>query len=319
PFGLAQKNYTLGALATFCALGLGALALGELQDRVLLPEDRPKTVRLIQPNAPQDQKWDPDYREVFFERQLEFSRQMPTVDLVVWPETAIPVLLDEADDLLARAAVAAKGAVVILGTLRQDMWGYYNTLAVLDPTGQVTDRYDKHHLVPFGEYIPLADFFGLFSGGLAKNYGEGFTAGSGPAVVVVPGIGKILPLICYEVVFPHEISAVMERPDFMLQITNDAWFGTFSGPYQHLAQARMRAIEQGLPMLRVANTGVSAVIDVKGRLRDQLPLGVVGYLDATLPAAATPTVYSRVGDYLVLALILLFLTCCVWVRKRNSH
>ena len=105
----------------------------------------------------------------------------------------------------------------------------------------------------------------------------------------------------------------------MLQITNDAWFGTFSGPYQHLAQARMRAIEQGLPMLRVANTGVSAVIDVKGRLRDQLPLGVVGYLDATLPAAATPTVYSRVGDYSVLALILLFLTCCVWVRKRNSH
>jgi apolipoprotein N-acyltransferase len=319
PLGLVHKERSFAALATFCALGFGALILGQLQDSAPLPADRSKTVRLIQPNAPQDQKWDPEYREIFFERQLEFSRQMPAVDLIVWPETALPVLLHKADDRPAQAVAAAKGAVVILGVLRQDLWGYYNTLAVLGPTGQVLNQYDKHHLVPFGEYIPLADLFGVFASGLAKNYGEGFQAGPGPAIVGVPGIGKILPLICYEVIFPHEIGAVAERPDFMLQITNDAWFGTFSGPYQHLAQARMRAIEQGLPMLRVANTGVSAVIDAKGRLRHQLPLGVTGYLDATLPVATAPTIYSRVGDWLVLVLTLLFLICVLWIRKRFSN
>ena len=167
--------------------------------------------------------------------------------------------------------------------------------------------------------MPLAKLFGGGGDGLAKHYGEGFQAGPGPSVVLVLGIGKILPLICYEVVFPHEIGAVAERPDFMLQITNDAWFGMFSGPYQHLAQARMRAIEQGLPMLRVANTGVSAVIDAKGRLRHQLPLGLAGYLDAKLPAAAEPTFYSLVGDWSVLALNLLYSIFFLWVRKRISH
>ena len=161
-------------------------------------------------------------------------------------------------------------------------------------------------MVPFGEYIPFLDLFGIAGGGLAAQFGEGYQPGAGPTVLTVGGIGKFLPLICYELVFPHEIGAVSQRADFMLQITNDAWFGTFSGPYQHLAQARMRAIEQGLPMVRAANTGVSAVIDAKGNLLQHLPLGQAGYLDAVLPAPVAPTVYSRFGDGLVFLLLSLF-------------
>jgi len=131
-------------------------------------------------------------------------------------------------------------------------------------------------------------------------------------------MGKALPLICYEAVFPQDISRAQERPAYLLQITNDAWFGTASGPYQHLAQARMRAIEQGLPLIRAANTGVSAMIDPWGRLTKQLPLGQAGYIDAALPVPRAPTLYTRTGDAPVL-LLLLLATIGLWgVQSRRK-
>ena len=306
PLAALKATRSWAALCIFLGLGLGAVVLGFWQGQNAAPRMTDKTLRLIQPNAAQDQKWRPENRELFFQRQLGFTRQDPPPDLTVWPETAIPVPLNEAGDLLAQIVAAAQGATVVLGAQRYDAWGYYNSLVVLDPTGEITHRYDKHHLVPFGEYIPFLDLFGIAGGGLAAQFGEGYQPGAGPTVLTVGGIGKFLPLICYELVFPHEIGAVSQRADFMLQITNDAWFGTFSGPYQHLAQARMRAIEQGLPMVRAANTGVSAVIDAKGNLLQHLPLGQAGYLDAVLPAPVAPTVYSRFGDGLVFLLLSLF-------------
>jgi apolipoprotein N-acyltransferase len=133
-------------------------------------------------------------------------------------------------------------------------------------------------------------------GDLAAELGSGYAPGPGPQLISLTGIGPVLPLICYEAIFPHELNAGFARPALLLQITNDAWFGAFSGPFQHLAQARMRAIEQGLPMVRAANTGVSAVIDGHGRVVAQLALGTAGYLDARLPPANEPTIYSRSGD-----------------------
>ena len=131
-------------------------------------------------------------------------------------------------------------------------------------------------------------------------------------------MGKGLPLICYEAVFAHEVGQAPERPDFLLQITNDAWFGQYAGPQQHLAQARMRAIEQGLPLVRAANTGISAVVDPVGRIVAQLPLGVDGYLDAQMPRSARPTAYSRTGDLpVILGLLLAFLTMCL-LRWRSA-
>lgn len=197
------------------------------------------------------------------------------------------------------------GGAVIFGIQRGDGPRIYNSLVVLDDEGRQAGVYDKHHLAPFGEYVPFGEVMARFGiHGLAATTGNGFSAGPGAQVLQVGTLGKALPLICYEAVFTQDVLAAPERPDFLLQITNDAWFGTRSGPYQHLAQARMRAIEQGLPMMRSANTGVSAMIDPLGRVSKALPLGTAGYVDAPLFLPHTATVYSRLGDVPVLVLLL---------------
>ncbi|MEP1934490.1 MAG: apolipoprotein N-acyltransferase, partial [Roseibium sp.] len=151
--------------------------------------------------------------------------------------------------------------------------------------------------------------------GLAASEGAGFSAGPGPELLDLGSLGRALPLICYEAVFPQDVQNAPERPDFLLQITNDAWFGGFSGPYQHLAQARMRAIEQGLPMIRVANTGVSAMIDAHGQIIAQLELGVSGFVDAPLPAKHAPTLYAKSGDMPVFLLIALSLIALYFAKQ----
>lgn len=263
-------------------------------------------VRLVQPNAPQDEKWDPALAPVFFERQLKFTRAEGSPDLIVWPETAIPWLLKEDLPALDRISDAAGDVPVVLGAQRVEGVRAYNSLALLGPDGRIREIYDKHHLVPFGEFVPLgslARLVGLRS--FAARDGYGFSPGPGPGAELLDlgPLGRALPLICYEAIFPQDVAAAPERPDFLLQITNDAWFGTFSGPYQHLAQARMRAIEQRLPMVRAANTGVSAVIGPAGRVLASLPLGTAGYLDHALPPPGRPGLYARTGDWSVALLL----------------
>ncbi|WOI57398.1 apolipoprotein N-acyltransferase [Palleronia sp. LCG004] len=274
-------------------------------------------VRLVQPNAPQDEKWDPDLAQVFFERQLSFSAEGPRPDLIVWPETAVPYLIDEGHPILMDIAGAAGGVPVVLGAQRYEGARIYNTLFVVDGNGMIAERYDKHHLVPFGEYMPfgrLTRLVGLQS--FAAQDGYGYSAGPGPRLLDLGSLGRPLPLICYEAIFPQDVSSAPSRPDWLLQITNDAWFGTFAGPQQHLAQARMRAIEQGLPMVRVANTGISAVIDAAGRVVAMLPLGQAGYLDQPLPRSLPPTTYARAGDLPVLLLLVLAFTVLCFSRVR---
>ena len=275
-------------------------------------------VRLIQPNAPQHQKWDRDFIPMFFNRQVDFTAQLPKPDLIVWPETAVPNLLDDAGYALEVIADAAAGTPVVLGIQREEQGRYYNSLVTLDGTGQVADLYDKHHLVPFGEYMPVASLFARFNIlGLAARADAGYSAGPGPALIDLGPLGKALPLICYEAVFPQDVNGAPSRPDMLLQITNDAWFGINAGPQQHLSQARLRAIEQGLPMIRVANTGISAMIDPAGRIVDSLPLGRAGFLDVPLPAPLAPTLYSRTGDWTAfLALIVAFATLLTLKRRR---
>ncbi|MEZ5675520.1 MAG: apolipoprotein N-acyltransferase [Thalassovita sp.] len=282
--------------------------------------ERP-VLRLIQPNAPQHQKWNPDYTPVFFRRQVGFTAEhaQRRPDLIIWPETALPVLLEDADRAFQIIADAAAGSSVLLGVQRLDDMSLYNSAVLLRPDASVAQVYDKHHLVPFGEYIPLGNLAAsLGLRGLAARDGNGFAAGPGPALMDLgPRLGRALPLICYEAVFPNDVNGAPERPAFLLQITNDAWFGTFSGPYQHLAQARLRAIEQGLPMVRVANTGVSAMIDARGQITAQIPLGQAGWLDAPLPAPAAVTLYSRTGDYAV-ALLAVLLTFASMLHHRAT-
>ncbi|MGQ0563670.1 MAG: apolipoprotein N-acyltransferase [Gemmobacter sp.] len=289
------------------------------------PPDRAVTLRLVQPNTPQDIKWDADIARSLFDTLLAMTAAPgtgPRPDLVIWPETSVPYLLDTAPRAVAEVGAAGGGVPVAVGIQRSDgALRYFNSLAVIDPGGQVAALYDKHHLVPFGEYMPfgdtLRDWFGIT--GLAAAEGFGYSAGPGPRVIDLgPTLGRVLPLICYEAVFPGIPRAVPERPEWMLQVTNDAWFGTLSGPYQHLAQARLRAIEMGLPLIRVANTGVSAVIDAKGRIRASMALGTAGVLDHALPAALAPTPFARWGD-MPLFLLLAGLGTLLVMRRRTAR
>ena len=300
--------------------GLGAAVLFGVWVLTPPPVDagsKAPIVRLIQPNAEQNLKWDPEMIPVFYERQLDLTRQpaTPAPDLIIWPEVAVSFLLDDPFAPLAEITAAAGELPVILGAQRFDGVRAFNSLAVLGPGGEIAQVYDKQHLVPFGEYLPAAGLLrrlGLRA--LAAQFGLGYSAGSGPRTLDLGDLGVVLPLICYEAIFPHELRRVGLRPDWMLQITNDAWFGAFSGPQQHFAQARARTIEFGLPMVRVANTGISAVIDARGRVKDMLPMGVAGRIDVALPGPLPETLYWKTGD--IPAAVLLLLVVLIVLRFR---
>lgn len=276
-----------------------------------LPPPREQIVRLAQPNAPQDEKWLDENLFRFFNRLLDQTEADadPAPDLVLWPETAVPFLLEYPGDglhmMAAAAAVHGPDTLLAFGVQRQEAGRFFNSLAVMTTHAEVTHVYDKHHLVPFGEYIPFSEWLmGTPIGGLAGPALRGYTAGPGPVTLDLGPLGRVIPLICYESIFARHLRQT-ERPDWILQATNDAWFGELTGPFQHLAQARLRAVEQGLPVLRVANTGVSAIIDARGGIVAYLPLGETGFLDGAIPGALAPQLYALWGDWPVIGLIML--------------
>ena len=289
-----------GPATVVAALGLLALwAFGQARLAVPdAPRDPAIHVRLVQPNATQKDKWRPEKWDEFMQRQFRLTSEPAAVplNLVVWPETAVPWLLNDSAPLFTDIVTLSGGVPAAIGIQRAEGQRYFNSLAVTDGQGRVTQVYDKWHLAPFGEYIPLGDLaarFGITA--FAARAGNGYTAGPGPQVLDLGRAGHVLPLICYEAVFAQDLRTP-RRPDWILQITNDGWFGNLSGPYQHLAQVRLRAVEQGLPVLRAANTGVTAVIDAKGRVLQSVPLNTAGRIDAAVPPALGATVYARTGD-----------------------
>ncbi len=312
-FAKGAKAVMLVALASF-------MVMPRFADEADLTDH---TIRLIQPNAAQRDKWDPEKIPVFFDRQLSFTAAPPqnggpAPDLVIWSETAIPWALDLAGSALEEIAQAGGEAQVTLGVQRRSDTRYFNSMVTLDAQGDVTQVYDKHHLVPFGEYMPLGDLLAKVGvTAFAARHGNGYSRGPGAKLLDFGPLGKALPLICYEAVFPHDVGAAPERPDFLIQITNDAWFGKGAGPKQHLAQARMRAIEQGLPLARAANTGISAMIDPRGRVIAALPLNQSGFVDARLPKPLPPTLYSRTGDLPFAMLLLICLAAAAIWRRRS--
>ncbi len=276
----------------------GGLGFGLWRLDQPLPPPLEPMLRLVQPNAEQSAKWEEARAQEFLERLLTLTAQDGPADLTIWPETAVPYMLEYAPGVADLVVESSGGRPVALGIQREEDGRFYNSLRLLERDGVETARYDKAHLVPFGEYIPFGDFayawFGLRA--FAAQAGNTYSAGPGPQVLSLGRFGKVLPLICYEAIFPRDVNAMPERADWMLQITNDAWFGTLTGPFQHFAQARLRAIEQGLPLIRVANTGVTAVVDAHGRVVEQLPFGTMAALDTHVPGALPPTPYVRWGD-----------------------
>ena len=316
PFGLSLLTLLAGAalgaigprriaVPVLVAAWLVPIGLGALRGPAPQAAADAPVIRIVQPNVPQDEKFDGATAAGHFDRALGITAAPGAPALIVWPETSVPYLIEPGHPVLARLSDAARGAPLAVGAQRAEGYRYFNTLVVIGPDGTIADAYDKHHLVPFGEFFPLGDFFARFGiRGLAQT-SFGYSPGPGPRLLDLGPLGRPLPLICYEAIFAEEVGASPTRPDWLLQITNDAWFGTFAGPQQHLAQARFRSIEQGLPMIRSANTGISAALDAHGRIMASLPLGVAGHLDVALPPAAAATIYARLGDWPSFAAILL--------------
>jgi apolipoprotein N-acyltransferase len=286
-----------------------------------LPEPGSLTVRLVQPNAEQSLKWERALADRFLNRLLTLTAEDAPADLTIWPETAVPYMLEYAPEVAAMVVTASGGKPVAVGIQREEGGRFFNSLRLLEGDGTESARYDKAHLVPFGEYMPFGDlaydWFGLQA--FAAQAGNYYSAGARSQVLDLGKLGKVLPLICYEAIFPRDVNAAPERADWMLQITNDAWFGVWTGPYQHFAQARLRAVEQGLPLIRVANTGVTAVIDARGRVVDQLPFGTIGKLDSHIPGALPATPYSRWGDLPVFLLLAGLVALISFKSRTSSH
>jgi apolipoprotein N-acyltransferase len=292
-------------VAVLAALaGYGALRLAQTPTRF----EPTVKLRIMQPNLPQDAKFNYAARQQVIDRYLALSARVAGDDTLnnvthlIWPESAFPFFLAREPDMLAQIARLVANRVLITGGVRAapstaaGNLRAYNSVYVLDGDGAIASFYDKVHLVPFGEYLPLQrvlESIGLMQ--LTKMPG-GFVPGDRRWPMNVPGAPSMLPLICYEIVFPDEAVPRGARPGFILNLTNDGWFGDSIGPYQHFQQARVRAIEQGLPLVRAANTGISAVIDPLGRVVKDLPLGIEGVLDAPLPQPIAPTVYARFGN-----------------------
>jgi apolipoprotein N-acyltransferase len=316
--------------AVFALLAIAALGA----DRLTAPASATVPgvrLRLVQPDIAQGVSFAPENKDAIVRRYLELSDRDGGLDPrpggvthLIWPESAFPFILSRDPKALGDiASLLGPKAILITGAARVDMRtgadpSYYNSLEIVGRDGLLGERYDKQHLVPFGEYLPfeaILDKTGITQ--FVQTPG-GFTAGTGRRVLRAPGLPTATPLICYEAIFPVEIGDAFshaERPGWLLNVTDDAWFGMTPGPYQHYAQARLRAIEMGLPLVRVANSGVSAVVDGFGREIAAAPLGVETVLDAGLPEALPPTWQSRFGSATAALIGVAFLLFTFFGRK----
>ncbi len=311
-----------GWTAAVMLLGIWA-ADGAL--RLLPPLQAPPAgtpVAIVQGNVSQDRKWNPEERAGYFNRYLSMTSAAATARerpaLVVWPETASPYLLDSDPEALRIITRAADGVPVLVGAIRFDAnrRPRNSVQAIIRDAagnGALAGIYDKSHLVPFGEYQPSWAKIGI-----QLVPGDGIAPGPGPSTLHVPGIPSVGVNVCYESIFPGAVVDRADRPDWMVNVTNDAWFGVSSGPYQHLAASRMRAVEEGLPLIRAANTGVSAAFDTKGRELGRLGLGVTGVLNVDIPAPDAPTWFARIGNLPVLGGMLAVFVLCLLPRRRSA-
>lgn len=291
-------------------------------------------IRLVQPNIPQALKWDPQQKEAHFQKLLEMTQKPSILPLkaIIWPEAAIFYFLEHDNfHRLAIAETLPKGALLFTGAPRRSPDGVlpfkiWNSLLVMNDEGDIVAHYDKSHLVPFGEYLPFRSVLDSFFGkGVIKKITAGtldFTPGPGPESLSLPNnFPPFSGLVCYEVIFPGAvINSKQMRPGWMINLTNDAWYGNTSGPYQHFEIARFRAVEEGIPLVRVANSGISAVFDSYGRIIGSIGLNHKGVLDVILP---TPTriipFYSRWGDSITLAFIIGILALAWFFSLRQRY
>lgn len=319
---------SIAALVAIAIWGQARLATHETE------YDLAVSLRLVQANVKQSEKWRSHLIDSHFDRHMRLSRgdsdrgRAEGVKLVIWPETAVQRETFDRDSSLLRwrmSRLLEFGSYAITGAPRfqrtPDGAQYFNSLFAFNSRGQLYGRYDKAHLVPFGEYLP---FQGLLNAvGLNQLTGsQAFTSGDGPKTIRLPGVPPFSPLICYEIIFPGQVLDFDDRPKWLLNITNDGWFGLTNGPYQHLGLARFRAIEEGLPVVRAASTGVSTIIDAYGRSVAQLGVDREGILDSPLPRAIEPPAYTTSFKMLItlaVCLIIALIFTGLLLRRRTGN
>ncbi len=318
---ISRKAAERNTAIFLCIIILGAWIWGKSRlshpDEINAPS---LAIRIVQPNISQTFKWDPVRQAGNLKTLLEMTANPSSLPLkaVIWPETAVSFFLEQEPALCMRIAdVLPKSALLFTGGLRRTPLGetpvqLWNSLIVINDQGQILTSYDKSHLVPFGEYVPFrSELDGLLGKGTIKKVTAGtvdFSSGSGPQTIGLPeGFLPFSGVVCYEVIFPNAIvNKEQSRPGWIINVTNDGWYGNTSGPYQHLEMTRFRAIEEGTPIVRAANTGISAVFDGYGQ-----KVGVVGFgkqdvLDVVLPHPTYKVpFYAQWGDWITLTLILL--------------
>ena len=286
-------------------------------------------IRLVQANILQNEKWLDEFRNNNFMKHYNLSKSdnIENVDLIIWPETALTFTSPEKisnrkemQDILDNGALLLSGMprVIIDEDKNIDL---YNSIVVFDKALDILDSYDKVHLVPFGEYLPFRNILDYL--GFSKLvFGEvDYSKGNGPKTIRLGKLPGFSPLICFEIIFPGKVIDPNDRPEWLISISNDAWFGNYAGPWQHFEMARIRSIEEGLPLVRVSNTGISGVIDSYGRILKLIPYGESGVLDHYLPASLPSTLYSRFGDIIVFTIgILIISFVFLWqlIRKISN-
>jgi apolipoprotein N-acyltransferase len=293
-------------------------------------------LRIVQPNIGQEIKWNPDFEVENFRRLRRMARGgSGEPRLVLWPEAAvIDPLQDGRRDPLARASAARVGQIVGASIQPNDLLltggvsfrsadgelvtSATNSVFVMNASGRILARYDKSHLVPYGEYLPMRPILSALGLSRLAPGDIDFDSGPGPQSFLLPGVGQIGFQLCYEIIFSGEVVQRGNRPEFLFNPSNDAWFGAW-GPPQHLAQARLRAVEEGLPILRSTPTGISAVIDAEGRLLHSIPWRTSGVINARLPRPAPETLFSKLGNLLPILFALLLAGIAIAVRWKRRY
>jgi apolipoprotein N-acyltransferase len=292
----ARRSLRLGA-ALLVILVAAHAGFGYL--RLTIPADpasRALDVRIVQPAVDLSEKWDAQVRDRIFATLMGLSAKAPEPghgkpQLILWPETSVPFLFTERPDALTTIGdMLGAGQMLVAGAVREEGGSasqagsrYYNSVVAIDDKGEIVDAVDKVHLVPFGEYLPFADLFSRFGLEQLVAGPTTYAAGNERHPLVLPGGIRALPLICYEVIFPDLVAVDAASAQLIVNVTNDAWFGNTPGPYQHFRQAQIRAVENGLPLLRAANNGISAVVDSRGRIVDALAIDARGAIDVRVP------------------------------------
>jgi apolipoprotein N-acyltransferase len=325
-----RRPWIAPALGVLVLVAMGLFGAVRLANEPVRLVDNVR-LRLMQPNLKQDVKFNYSAKQAVMQKYLTLSDRstgpgttgVKDATVLIWPESAFPFFLVREPDAMAQiAALLPPGTTLITGAVRPPdgppgrVVRAYNSIYAIDHDGTILSVYDKLHLVPFGEYLPfqqLLEKLGFIQLTMLRG---GYIPGVQRKIMELPHAPPVLPLICYEAVFPGDVVPRGERPGWIVNVTNDGWFGISTGPYQHLQQTRMRAIEEGLPIVRAANTGVSAVIDPVGHIVASLGLGVKGVLDSGLPSSIPPTLYAKLGD--LPAAMMVALAAIVVGRRRTK-